>query len=120
MTLTNTVAADAAATLPVSLTGNGMYGVAPGNIGTYVTVAAPSGTFFGGVTRNEGRRHSIQTVADGTASSQARLDLEPGETDTLVFRFVAERARRHRADDPAHAHDGRREVAEPVAGTCGS
>lgn len=120
VTLTNTVAADAAATLPVSLTGNGMYGVAPGNIGTYVTVAAPSGTFFGGVTRNEGRRHSIQTVADGTASSQARLNLEPGETDTLVFRFVASAP----GDiEPTILHTptmGAVEVAEPVAGTCGS
>ncbi|HWI30516.1 MAG TPA: DUF4012 domain-containing protein, partial [Microbacterium sp.] len=120
VTLTNTAAADAASTLPVSLTGNGMYGVAPGNIGTYVTVSAPSGTFFGAVSRNEGARHSIQTEADGYATSQARLNLEPGETDTLVFRFVA-------ADpgdvQPSIVHTPAMnaiEVAEPLRAGCDS
>lgn len=89
VSLTNTAPPDATSTLPKSLTGNGMFGVAAGNVGTYVTVSAPPGTFFGAVTRDEGPRYSIQTEADGHAVSQARLNLEPGETDTLVFRFVS-------------------------------
>lgn len=89
VTLTNTAPADAGTRFPRRMTGNGIYGVAAGSIGTYVAVSAPPGTFFGSVSRNDGPGHSTQVVSDGHPVSQARLNLEPGATDTLVFRFIA-------------------------------
>lgn len=89
VTLRNNAPPDAAATLPPSMTGDGAYGVPTGTIATYVAVSGAEGSFPGSVSRDDGADYSIQTVDGARPVSQARLDLAPGQVDTLVFRFVA-------------------------------
>ncbi|WP_425882621.1 DUF4012 domain-containing protein [Micromonospora sp. DT81.3] len=118
VTLTNSAPADAATFLPPSMTGDGTYGVAPGSIGTYVAVSAPRESFPGPVTRDEGSSYSIQADADGRPVSQARLDLAPGQTNTLVFRFVAGSPG---SIEPQILHTptiGQVDVTAPIAGDC--
>ncbi|QTV80720.1 DUF4012 domain-containing protein [Microbacterium sp. NIBRBAC000506063] len=66
------------ASLPVSVTGGGYYGVPAGDIGTKITVAAPVGAFFGAVSEN-GAPAQITTAVDaGHPSVSAQLLLSPG------------------------------------------
>jgi hypothetical protein len=89
ITLTNT-APPAATSWPWSMTGGGNYGVPAGSIGTDVTVAAPPGTFPGGVTDPSGTlQQSVDREVSGHPSSRVRVVLAPGESTTLEFRHVA-------------------------------
>lgn len=96
-TLTNTAPADAATVLPKYVTGGGGFGVAPGNIATYVYIYGPDGP-------DDPVNASISLGIDaGIADGQARtavdqnhtvaefkVELAPGESRTLTADFLAQ------------------------------
>ncbi len=76
--------------LPVSVTGGGLFGVGVGDIGTNVTVAAPVGSFVGAV-QVKGEPYPATTAIDaGRAASTARVNLSPGEVNELKFHFLVD------------------------------
>lgn len=89
VTLTSDVDASAVGSLPAAMTGGGRYGARVGDIATNVSVSAPEGTFFGGVSMSGESLVSVDVEEGGLAVSSARVDLAPGESKTLDFRFVA-------------------------------
>ncbi|GAA3750848.1 hypothetical protein GCM10022240_00130 [Microbacterium kribbense] len=83
---------DAATSLPGPVTGWGLNGTPAGDIRTIVTVAAPAGTFLGGVSV-DGRATNTPDVVDaGFPTSAATVLLEPGQKKTVQFRFTAAHA----------------------------
>jgi hypothetical protein len=93
VTLKSLAPEDAASRFPLSVTGGGEWGTPPGNIDTAVTVAAPPGSTFGGVTRDGDVVPSADVVDNGHPSSLVTVALAPGEEVTTLFRFVAGEAR---------------------------
>ncbi|MFH8249918.1 DUF4012 domain-containing protein [Microbacterium sp. B2969] len=89
VTMGSRAPADAAASLPFSVTGGGLLGTGNGDIGTIVTVAAPPGWFYGGVWKNGEPEVSTNVVDNGHPSTGARVNLSPGETNTMEYRFVS-------------------------------
>jgi hypothetical protein len=92
VTLSHTADAAAVAAYPMSMTGGGLWGTGAGDIGTTVTVAAPAGSVFGGATGEEGRLPSVDVVADGHPSTAVRVNISPGQTESVQFRFTQTRA----------------------------
>jgi hypothetical protein len=88
VTLTNTARAEGVPELPASMTGNGLLGTAVGDIGTNVTIAAPEGAGFGGVTGAEGAVLSADVVDGARPFSAVRVNVSPGQSETVEFRFV--------------------------------
>ncbi|WP_165310965.1 DUF4012 domain-containing protein [Microbacterium protaetiae] len=89
VSLTSTAPKDAGS-FPSSMTGGGIWGVATGDIGMNVSVAAPPGAFFEGV-RIDGQLASSANVdAEGHPTSIAHVNPQPGETNVLAFRFVVD------------------------------
>ncbi len=86
--LTSNAPADAA-TLPLSMTGGGHYGVPAGNISTLISVAAPPGWFAGGVRNGDALVVSTNVEDGGFPTSAAAIELTPGSSGTLEFRFTA-------------------------------
>nr|WP_243847575.1 DUF4012 domain-containing protein [Microbacterium ulmi] len=86
--LTNIAPADAGAEFPWWVTGGGLEGTEPGHIALDVTVAAPPGSFFGGVTRDGELAPSTNVVDAGFPSSLARVDIAPGGTTVVEARFT--------------------------------
>lgn len=78
-----------AAELPTAMTGGGRYGIPTGDIATNVSVSAPEGMFFGGVSLEGGSIPSVNVEENGLPVSAARVDLAPGESQTLEFRFIS-------------------------------
>ncbi|WP_438352899.1 DUF4012 domain-containing protein [Microbacterium sp. CJ88] len=91
VTLTSTVPADAEQRFPGSMTGDGRYHVAIGDIGMVVSVSAPPGSYFGGVRKDGTPLAGVDGEDAGFPVSLARINLQPGETNTLEFRFVTDR-----------------------------
>ncbi len=89
VTLTNTAPVDAGTTFPPSMTGGGGSGVPPGDIATEVAVAAPPGTVLGGVTQDQEVFPYATGDISGYPVTQSRVQLTPGQSTTLEFRFVA-------------------------------
>ncbi len=89
VTLRSTAPADAGTTFPVSMTGGGMWGTGAGDIGMNVSVSAPPGTYFGGVTLDGTSIGATDVVDGGFTVSSTRANLQPGEENTLVFTFIA-------------------------------
>jgi len=89
VTLTNTADAALIESYPMSMTGGGLWGTGIGDIGTTVTVAAPPGSAFGGATGEEGRLPSVDVVADGHPSTAVRVNISPGQTESVDFAFTA-------------------------------
>lgn len=89
VTLTNTVEPSAVATLPTAMTGGGHFGARVGDISTNVSVSAPAGSFFGGVSVAGEPLLSVDVEEGGLSVSSARVELAPGESRTVEFRFVA-------------------------------
>jgi hypothetical protein len=87
--LKNTAPEDAATALPGNMTGWGLNGTPAGDIRTIVSVAAPSGTFFGGVSMNGKAVASPDVVDAGSPTSAASVVLKPGQRKTIEFRFTA-------------------------------
>ncbi|MDT3329744.1 DUF4012 domain-containing protein [Microbacterium sp. KSW-18] len=78
-----------AETLPVSVTGGGFYGAAAGDIAPTVTVVTPPGWFAGGVTLDGAAAASVDAREDGRVLVTRRVDLAPGGSHVLTFRFIA-------------------------------
>jgi hypothetical protein len=87
VTFTNTAPADATS-WPGSVTGNGLFGTAVGDIGTLLTVSAPPAASFGGVVGEDGPERSTHTVDGGRPSTAVRVNVSPGETESVDVRFV--------------------------------
>lgn len=111
VTLTNRAGADAAA-LPFSMTAGGAWGVAPGHIATSVAVAAPAGSFFGGVTVGAERVAPVDVTDAGFPVSATQVDLAPGESTTIEYRFISAGTG---ASDPLILHTPL--VADPALST---
>ena len=90
VTMGSTAPADVAS-LPVSVTGGGRFGVGVGDIGTNVTVSAPRGSFVGEVIVKGEPYAAAATIDDERASSSARVNLSPGEVNVLEFHFLIDR-----------------------------
>lgn len=75
--------------LPADMTGHGLFGTGAGDIGTSVSVVAPPGTFFGGVTKDGEREISVDVIDSGRPTSLVRINLSPSEVNVVEFRFVA-------------------------------
>ncbi|WP_127818504.1 DUF4012 domain-containing protein [Microbacterium sp. CPCC 204701] len=89
VTLANRAPADAASVFPPSMTGGGWYGVRPGDIATNVAVSAPAGSFLAGVSVGNSASGSAEAQDAGFPVAAARVDLAPGESTTVDFRFVS-------------------------------
>ncbi|MDR7189936.1 hypothetical protein J2Y46_002762 [Microbacterium sp. BE35] len=77
--------------LPVSVTGGGLFGVGAGDIGTNVTVVAPEGSFVGGVVVKDEPYPAATAISEGRAASTARVNLSPDEVNVLEFHFLIPR-----------------------------
>ncbi|MGL4256163.1 MAG: DUF4012 domain-containing protein [Microbacterium sp.] len=89
VTLTSTVDHGTAQQLPPAMTGGGHYGARIGDIATNVSVSAPEGAFFGGVTAGGRNLVSVDVEEEGFPVSAVRVDLAPGESQTIDFRFIS-------------------------------
>lgn len=89
VTLTSTVSPETAADLPPSMTGGGRYGVRPGDTATNVSVSAPMGSYFGGVTMAGSPIGSAEASDGGFPVASSRVQIAPGESATVDFRFVS-------------------------------
>ncbi|MEW1835328.1 DUF4012 domain-containing protein [Microbacterium sp. NPDC079995] len=87
--LGNRLTKEDAETLPLSVTGGGHYGVKAGNIAPTVTVVTPRGWYAGGVTLDGSAVASVDAEDDHRLSVTYRVDLAPGASQVLTFRFVA-------------------------------
>nr|WP_277816544.1 DUF4012 domain-containing protein [Microbacterium invictum] len=76
-------------TLAMDITGNGTFGTGIGDIGTSVSVVAPPGTYFGGVTKDGERELSVDVEDSGRPTSLVRINLSPDEVNVVEFRFIA-------------------------------
>lgn len=91
VTMSSSLPADA--DLPGSMTGDGRYGTGINDIGTSISVAAPPGTFFGGVQKDGVPEVSVDVDDNGFPTSLVRVNLSPGEVNVVDFRFVSADAR---------------------------
>lgn len=89
VTLTSTVEPSSVWKLPQAMTGGGHYGARIGDIATNVSVSAPAGSFFGGVSVDGRPLVSVDVEEEGLSVSATRVDLGPGESQTVDFRFIA-------------------------------
>lgn len=87
--LANNAPDDAGATFPWWVSGGGIEGTTPGHIAASITVAAPPDSFFGGVVIGDETLPSTDVVDAGFPSSLVHVDLAPGESTSVEFRFVA-------------------------------
>lgn len=88
VTLINEAPADAATTLSDYVTGAGIYGVAPGNVKTLVSVYGPPETQNLGMTR-DGKAAGYHPTSDSTYPvSMASVELAPGESTVLHFAWL--------------------------------
>ncbi|TFC18201.1 DUF4012 domain-containing protein [Cryobacterium algoritolerans] len=91
VTLTNTAPADAATSLSDYVTGAGVYGVAPGNVKTVVSVYGVPGMQNLGVTR-DGAVVGYHPATDSSYPVSAlSVELAPGESTVLEFGWLGER-----------------------------
>jgi len=74
--------------LPFSVTGGGLSGVPAGDIATNVTVTGPADSYAGGVVTGGGLYPATTAIDEDRAATTARIDLSPGETAILDFRFL--------------------------------
>jgi len=89
VTLTNTAPTDAGRRFPPLMTGGGNFGIPAGHIGTTVAVSAPARAFIGGVAVDGELAGQVDAEDAGFPVSAYSVDLAPGETTTLAFRFIA-------------------------------
>ncbi|MFS0893267.1 DUF4012 domain-containing protein [Microbacterium sp. 179-I 3D3 NHS] len=92
VTWTNTAPADAAASLPLYVTGGGAYGVPAGSVGTLIAVYGPDGATPSRIDR-DGSEEGVQTAMLGDRSVvQHDVVLAPGESTTITVEFQGEGA----------------------------
>jgi hypothetical protein len=79
---------DAATSLPTYVTGDGIYGVEPGNIRTNVFIYAPKGSVPFSVTI-DGEEFAFVTAEDGEHSvAGVTVELAPGQSSVVSMKFV--------------------------------
>jgi Protein of unknown function (DUF4012) len=88
VTLANDAPPDAATSLSPYVTGGGLFGVAPGNVKTLVTVYAPKGMQNLGVSRDGDATPAQTTTDSGYSVSNVSADLAPGQSTTLRFEWL--------------------------------
>ncbi|MFE7844941.1 DUF4012 domain-containing protein [Microbacterium sp. NPDC057407] len=81
--------------MPFSVTGGGHFGIRPGDIAVDVAVSAPRDAFVGAVTVGGAKYPAPAATVDEHPSTAARVELAPGETKELEYRFTV------RAEDAA-------------------
>ena len=88
VTLRNDAPADAATSLPPYVTGDGNFGIPPGQISTNVAVYAPNeGVFMEAAV--DGQPAGVQTATDsGHAVVQLQTTLSPGQSTTIKMSFL--------------------------------
>ena len=88
ITLRNDAPADAATSLPAYVTGDGNFGIPPGQVSTNVAVYAPSeGVFMEAAV--DGQPAGVQTATDsGHAVVQLQTTLSPGQSTTIKMSFL--------------------------------
>lgn len=89
VTLTSTAPATAATSLPLSVTGGGEWGTPAGDISTSVAVAAPTGWFVGAVAVDGEAVGAASATDSDHPVAATTVDLHPGDSATLTFRFTA-------------------------------
>ncbi|MCS5496123.1 DUF4012 domain-containing protein [Cnuibacter physcomitrellae] len=96
-TLTNTAPADAAATLPEYVTGGGVYGVAPGNVSTYVYIYGPDGpadpvnaSISLGIDAGIEGGQARTAIDQNHTVAEFKVELAPGESRTVTADFLAQ------------------------------
>jgi hypothetical protein len=89
VTLKNDAPADAGETLPGRMTGWGLAGTPPGDISTDVAVAAPPGSFYGGVTVDGSQVTTADATDAGHPTSVANVRISPGQSTTVTFLFYS-------------------------------
>lgn len=88
VTLTNNAPADASTSLPEYVTGGGVFGVAPGNVQTTVSIYAPKTGVFTGVIQ-DGKTRSLHTATDsGYPVSQFETLVKPGKSTTWRLQYI--------------------------------
>ncbi|RWZ46609.1 DUF4012 domain-containing protein [Labedella phragmitis] len=89
LTVTSTAPADAATSLPPYVTGNGQFGVTPGNVRFIVSFYGATDSQFVGITR-DGETIPAQTARDfDLPVTLTTVELAPGESATIHARFLA-------------------------------
>ncbi|GAA1449594.1 DUF4012 domain-containing protein [Leifsonia poae] len=84
VTLANNAPADAATTLPAYVTGNGYFGLAPGNIRTRVAVYGPEGGLLTATRSGDVNYPTIAGTDDQRPVSVFTVDLAPGQSKTVT------------------------------------
>ena len=83
---------DAEQTLPLYVTGNGIFGVYAGNVRTLIAIYGPEGATMQYAER-DGEEEPVQTALFGTRSVvQHEVELSPGESTTITVSFIGEGA----------------------------
>jgi len=90
ITMTNRAPADAGTSLPGYVTGEGAFGVPPGNIRVNVGVYGVPGSTNLGLTRDGMDLPSHVTTDSGYPVSAIGIELAPGESTTFIASFLAE------------------------------
>lgn len=88
VTITNTAPADAGTSLPAYITGDGTYGVTPGNIRTLLTAYGSPEMINLGVSRDGASLEAHSASDSGRPVSQISAELAPGESATYTFAFL--------------------------------
>lgn len=92
VTWTSTAPADAATSLPPYVTGNGIFGVPAGSVGTLIAVYGPEGATPSHIDR-DGSEEGVQTTMLGDRSVvQHEVVLAPGESTTITVEFQGDGA----------------------------
>jgi hypothetical protein len=88
VTLTNTAPVDAATTLPVYVTGGGLYGVAPGNVKTIASVYGAPGLENLGMKQDGQEILYLPTTDEAYPVSAATVELAPGQSTVLRYDWL--------------------------------
>lgn len=98
VTITNNAPADASTALPEYVTGDGRYGVPPGNINTYVYVYGPAGpsdlsmaSIALGVDPGLEGASSRTALDQGHTVAEFPVELAPGQSRTMTVDFLAQK-----------------------------
>ncbi|MGP3535723.1 DUF4012 domain-containing protein [Microbacterium sp. RD1] len=73
---------------PISMTGGGLWGTAPGDIATHVAIVGPRGSAFAGASNDTGPLPSANAEDEGRPTAAVRVVVAPGQTGSVEMRFV--------------------------------
>jgi hypothetical protein len=88
VTVTSTAPADAATSLPTYVTGDGQFGVTPGNTRIILSFYGAAGSQFVGIQRDGDATESGTARDFGLPVVTTTVELAPGESTTLHVRFL--------------------------------